>query len=239
MKISTKKIEYNHDGTVLEGYLAYDEDLQGRRPGVLIVHDWMGLGNHVVDRANKLAELGYVGFALDMYGKGKRGQKPEDGMKLSEPYMKDRNLMRSRARAGLVTLEGQEVADPTRLAAIGFCFGGTTALELARDGASLVGVVSFHGGLDFPDPIQPGKFKAKILICHGAEDSFASPAQVEAFQNDLRGVKADWQTILYGGAVHSFTLPRAGTDPSKGAAYHEPSDRRSWLAMKNFFEEIF
>lgn len=147
-------------------------------------------------------------------------------------------MMRDRARAGLSVLKNHPLADTSRIAAIGYCFGGTTVLELARDGAALSGVASFHGGLDAPNPAKAGDIKSRILVLHGADDAHVNPS-VAIFQDEMRNAGADWQMISYGGAVHSFTVPDAGADPSKGAAYNADADRRSWQALRSFFDEIF
>jgi len=237
--VKTKVIEYKQGNTVLEGYLAWDDAKTGKRPGVLVVHEWTGLGPYVKKRAEMLAKLGYVAFAADIYGKGVRPSTPSEAGKIASIYKDDRDLMRARARAGLDVLKGQKFVDLSRLAAIGYCFGGTTVLELARDGADLKGVASFHGGLATPRPEDARNIKAKILAMHGADDPFVKADEVAAFQQELRAAKVDWQFITYANAVHSFTNPDAGNDNSKGAAYNEKADKRSWEAMKLFFAEIF
>ncbi len=238
-EIKTQTIEYKHGDAVLEGYLAYDDAASGARPGVLVVHDWTGLRENPKKRAEQLAGLGYVAFAIDMYGKGIRPTDPKDAGAQAAIYKKDRQLMRDRAKAGLQVLLSQKNVDDSRIAAIGYCFGGTTVLELARSGADLRGVVSFHGGLDTPNPEDAKNIKGKVLILHGADDPFAPKEQVLALEDEMRNAGVDYQVHLYGGAVHSFTIPEAGDDPSKGAAYNASADKRSWEAMKQFFTEIF
>jgi dienelactone hydrolase len=237
--VKTKVIEYKQGDTVLEGYLAWDDAKTGKRPGVLVVHEWTGLGPYVKKRAEMLAKLGYMAFAADIYGKGVRPSNPADAGKVASIYKDDRPLMRARARAGLDVLKGQKLVDQNRLAAIGYCFGGTTVLELARDGADLRGVASFHGGLATPKPEDAGNIKTRILAMQGADDPYVKADEVAAFQQEMRAAKVDWQFITYGNAVHSFTNPDAGNDNSKGAAYNEKADKRSWEAMKQFFAEIF
>lgn len=232
-------VEYRHGDTVLEGYLAYSDRVQGKRPGVLVVHEWYGLGRYPKARADKLAELGYLAFALDMYGKGILARDNDQAAQLAGIYKGDRQLMRGRARAGLEVLGKHELADTGRLAAIGYCFGGTTALELARSGADLAGVVSFHGGLATPDPADGKNIRGKILVLHGADDPLVGEEEVLAFQEEMRQGGVDWQMNTYGGAVHSFTNPDAGNNPLQGVAYNEKADRRSWDAMQRFFAEIF
>jgi dienelactone hydrolase len=237
--IKTETIEYKHGDTTCEGFLAYDDSSKEKRPGVLVSHDWTGLNDHAKQSARRLAELGYVAFALDMYGKGVRAKSPADGPKLSAPYKADRKLMRARAAAALDVLKKQPLTDPSRVAAIGYCFGGQCVLELARGGADLVGVVSFHGALDTPTPEDAKNIKGKVLALHGADDPFVPAKDVAAFEEEMRKGGVDWQLVMYGGAVHSFTNPSAGNDNGRGAAYNEKADRRSWRAMRNFFGEVF
>ena len=237
--VRTVVVEYKQGDTVLEGYLAWDDATNILRPAVLVVHEWTGLGPYVKKRAEMLAELGYVAFAADIYGKGVRPASPAEAGKTAGIYKNDRSLMRARAKAGLDTLKDQKFVDPKRLAAIGYCFGGTTVLELARDGADIKGVVSFHGGLSTPTPQDARNIKAKVLALHGADDPFVKADEVAAFQEEMRKAGLDWQFVSYGGAVHSFTNPEAGNDNSKGAAYNEKADKRSWEATKLFFTEIF
>jgi dienelactone hydrolase len=237
--LHTEPIEYKHGDVVLEGYLAYDDSTQDKRPGVLVVHEWTGHNPYVRKRAEQLAGLGYVAFALDMYGKGVQAKDAKEAAQLASTYKNDRKLMRARANAGLDVLRKQPLVDTERLAAIGYCFGGTTVLELARGGADLAGVVSFHGDLATPTPEDARNIKGKVLALHGADDPFVPPAVVAAFEEEMRKGGVDWQLVAYGGAVHSFTNPGAGNDNSRGAAYNEKADHRSWEAMKVFFAEIF
>jgi dienelactone hydrolase len=237
--IHTETVEYKQDSAVLEGYLAYDDALPGKRPGVLVVHEWKGITSYEKGRAEQLAAMGYVAFAADIYGKGVRPATPEEAAKVSGIYRSNRALLRARARAGLDELKRASRVEPEKIAAIGYCFGGTTVLELARSGANIPGVVSFHGGLDTPNPGDAKNIKAKVLVLTGGDDRFVPPAQRLAFENEMRGGGVDWQMIIYGGAVHSFTNPASGSDPSTGVAYNEKADRRSWEAMKQFFAEIF
>ena len=237
--IHTESVLYEQGGKTLEGYLAYDDAAEGRLPGVLVVHDWMGLRSSTKKRAEALAALGYVAFAADIYGKDARPADQKEAGAAAGIYKSDRKLMRERAAAGLEVLKKQDKTDSSRTAAIGYCFGGMAVLELARSGADVQGVVSFHGGLDTPDLNGAKNIKAKVLVLHGADDPFAPAEHVTALDDELRQAGADYQIHLYGGAVHSFTEPEAGNDPSKGAAYNESADKRSWEAMKQFFAEIF
>jgi dienelactone hydrolase len=237
-EIVTKSVEYNEGDTTLEGFVAYDNSVKNSRPGVLIVHQWKGLGDYEKMRAEMLAKMGYVAFACDIYGKGVRPASMQEAGAQAGKYKSDRALLRKRVKAGLEALLKQQGVDSKRVAAIGYCFGGTTALELARSGADINGVVSFHGGLGTPTPEDAKNIKCKVLACHGADDPNVPPAEVAGFEKEMRDAKVDWQLIAYGNAVHSFTDKSAGNDNSKGAAYNEKADRRSWEAMKDLFAEI-
>jgi dienelactone hydrolase len=238
-EIVSQLVEYKQGDTVLEGFSVYDNAIQGKRPAVLVVHQWKGLTDYEKKRAEMLARLGYNVLAADIYGKGIRPQSPKDAAAEAGKYKNDRALLRARVRAGLDALARHELTDPRRMAAIGYCFGGTAVLELARSGADLAGVVSFHGGLATPTPADAKNIKAKVLALHGADDPNVPPKEVAAFEDEMRQGGVDWQLVAYGGAVHSFTDWNAGTDNSKGAAYNERADHRSWEAMKQFFAEIF
>lgn len=237
-ELRTGVIEYRQGDTVLEGYLAYDSGLKGPRPGVLVVHEWTGINAYVKRRVEQLAQLGYVALAADIYGRGVRPKTPEEAAKVAAVYRNDRALMRARAQAAVEMLRHQEGVDPKRIAAIGYCFGGTIVLELARSGADIAGVVSFHGGLDTPHPEDARNIKCKVLVLHGGDDPHVPIEQVTGFCQEMRKAGVDWQLIVYGGAVHSFTNPESGSDPSRGVAYSERADRRSWQAMRLFFDEI-
>lgn len=236
--IVTKTVEYKQGGKTFEGFVAYDDVVNvTAKPGVLVTHDWMGITDRTKERAEALAKLGYVAFAVDVYGKGVRPTSSDEASKLAGELKKDRKLLRQRMEAGLKELRAQKGVDKKRVGAIGYCFGGTAALELARTGADLRGVVSFHGGLDSPAPADGKKIKAKVLALHGADDPFVPAADLAAFEDELRQAKVDYQLVKYGGAVHSFTDKSAGTDNSKGAAYNAAADARSWQAMQDFFTE--
>jgi len=237
--IKTGTVEYRQGDTVLEGFYAYDAAVAGRRPAVLIAHQWKGLTDYEKKRAQMLAELGYNVFAADVYGKGVRPDNPKDAAATAGKYKNDRPLLRKRINAALALLKKDGRTDPSRVAAIGYCFGGTTVLELARSGADIKGIVTFHGALGTPTPQDAANIKGKVLALHGADDPFVPPAEVAGFEEEMRKAKVDWQLVAYGGAVHSFTDWDAGNDNSKGAAYNENADRRSWQAMKDFFKEIF
>lgn len=234
-----KPVIYQQGGVELEGYHAHDDSKTGKRPAILVIHQWTGLSDHEKRSSLKLAEMGYNVLAADIYGKGIRPQPPEAG-KEAEKYKSDRKLFRDRIEAALATLKADPLTDPSRVAVIGYCFGGTGALEAARAGMKVNGVVSFHGGLDTQPGMEAtaGSPLPKILVLHGAADPYVPAAQVAAFQKEMEDAKADWQMIFYSGAMHSFTHKEAGDDPSKGAAYQETADRRSWEAMRAFFAEI-
>lgn len=237
--IQTKTVEYKQGDTTLEGVLVYDDAVRTKRPGVLIVHQWMGITDYEKKRAEMLVQLGYVAFCADIYGKGVRPKDTAEAGTLAGKYKGDRALLRARVNAGLEVFEKNALVDAKRIAAIGYCFGGTTVIELARSGAELSGVVSFHGGLDSPAPADGKNIKCKVLACHGADDPFVPAKDLVAFESEMRDAKVDWQLIQYGGAVHSFTQPMAGNDNSKGAAYNERADKRSWEDMKQFLGELF
>lgn len=238
-EVRTEVVEYKEGDTVLEGYLAYDDAIKGKRPGVLIVHEWMGVNSYVKKRAEQLAKLGYIAFAADIYGKGIRPKNRDEAAAEAKKYKENRKLMQARVVAGLNILKKHAVTDISRTAAIGYCFGGTTVLELARSGADVDGVVSFHGGLDSLNPNDAKNIKGKVLVLHGGDDPFVPAEQVASFQDEMRKAGVDWHMVIYGGAVHSFTNPDSGNDNSKGAAYNEKADKRSWEDMKQFFSEIF
>jgi dienelactone hydrolase len=238
-EIVTRTLEYRQGDAVLEGYLAYDGAGSAQKPGVLVVHEWNGINPYTRRRVEELARMGYVAFAADIYGKGIRPANPADAAATAAIYKNDRGLLRARVNAGLAELARQPGVDAHRLAAIGYCFGGTAVLELARSGANVRGVVSFHGGLDTPAPADARNIRAKVLALHGADDPFVPPEQVRAFEDEMRAGGVDWMLVKYGSAVHSFTNPDAGNDPARGLAYDVRADRRSWQAMQAFFREIF
>jgi dienelactone hydrolase len=238
MAIITNTLNYLDGDVVLEGFFAFDDALQGRRPTVLINHTWRGRDSFVEDKARELAKLGYLGFAVDMYGKGVLGNSQEENGRLMQPFIDNRGMLQQRIKAALATVRLMPWVDDNNIAAIGFCFGGLCVLDLARTGADIKGVVSFHGLLGAPDNISGQAIKAKVLALHGHDDPMGPPEQVLAFEQEMTAAGADWQVHVYGNTVHAFTNPLANT-PEFGMVYQANADRRSWVAMRHFLEEIF
>lgn len=236
-EIKTEQIVYRHGEVVLEGVLAYDASVAEKRPGVLVVHEWWGCNDFARRQARRLAELGYVAFALDMYGKGVTTTSPEEASKLAGALYGDVQLLRGRAKAGLDVLASHARVDASRLGAVGYCFGGMTCMQMAYAGSDLRGVVSFHGSLPTPEASDPTPFRAAILACHGADDPLVPDERVAAFVSAMKASRSDWQMISYGGAVHSFTNPDADKVGIAGVAYNRAADERSWRHMQDFFNE--
>ena len=237
-EIRTEPIEYKDGDVTLKGLVAFDDAVAGKRPGVLVVHEWWGLNDYIKGRARQLAELGYVAFAADIYGEGFVTEDPKvAGQKAGEA--KQAGHLRSRGLLALEQLKKHEKTNSAKVAAIGYCFGGSTVLEIARGGGELKGVVSFHGGLGTDQPAQEGAVKAKILVLHGADDSFVPPAEVEAFEKEMKNAKADYRIVRYPGAQHAFTNPDVDKIKLDGAKYNQAADEKSWKDMKAFFGEIF
>jgi dienelactone hydrolase len=236
MQIATKEVAYKDADTNLSGTLFWDESQTAKRPGVLVIHGGAGLDDHAKNRARRFAELGYVAFACDMYGEGVAGSRERIMACINELRAEPDRLSR-RANAGIDALKSHPLADTSRIAAVGYCFGGMTVLELARSGAPIAGIVSVHGSLDTKNPAAPDAIKAKILVCHGALDPHVPLTQVAAFADEMKAANADWQLMIYGQAVHGFTHQDKWNVP--GVAYHAASDARSWRAIEAFFAEIF
>jgi dienelactone hydrolase len=238
-KVITQSVTYQHDKVTLEGYLAFDDSIKGKRPGVLVIHEWWGLNDYARKRAAQLAGMGYVAFAVDMYGKGKVTSHPKEAGEWMKEITGNVESWGQRAMAGLKVLEKDPRTDPNRIAAIGYCFGGATVQQLAYSGANLRGVVSFHGSPLPPTEDQAKKVKAKILICHGAADPMTKPEVIQSYVAAMETSGLDWQMIFYGGAKHSFTNPDADKAGMEGLKYSKSADKRSWEHMKVFFKEIF
>lgn len=237
--MKTQTLEYKDGDVRLLGHLAFDDATSARRPGVVLFPEGGGLGNHTKSRAERLAKLGYVALAADPYGEARAARSAAEAGELMAPLRDSPTKLRQRARAAVDALARVPMCDASRMAAIGFCFGGTTSLELARDGAPLKGVVSFHGVLSTAAPTKPGAVKAKVLVCAASEDVLVPAAQRNALEDELRQAGADWQLIVYGNAQHSFTNPDVDALKMKGFNYDKPADERSWAAMSAFFKEIF
>jgi dienelactone hydrolase len=238
-EVKTKTVTYTYEGTTLKGHLAWDDSVTGKRPGVLVVHEFWGLNDYARKRAEQLAKLGYVAFACDMYGEGKMTEHPKEAAEMAGMVRKNIKTWQGRAQAGLKVLMDNEMVDGKKLAAIGYCFGGSTALQLAYSGAGLSAVVTFHAALPVPEEEQAKAIKAKILICHGAADSFIPEATIQQMRAALEKARVDYEMDYYGGAVHSFTVPDADKKGMKGIAYNAEADKRSWAHMRELFDEVF
>jgi dienelactone hydrolase len=237
-----KNVEYSADGVKLKGFLVYDGDVTGKRPGVLVVHEWWGLNDYSKERARMLAKLGYTALALDMYGDGKQADNPDEAKKLAMSIYQNMKVGEDRFLAAYNFLKSQETTDPNRIAAIGYCFGGGIVLQMARIGTDLKAVVSFHGGLQPITPAEKGKVKAFILVCNGAADNSVTPEIIQNFKAEMDSAGVHYKFINYEGAKHAFTNPAADSLAKKfnlPIAYNEKADKESWLEMKNLFKQIF
>ncbi len=235
--IQTKYIDYKDGSTALEGFYAADETLTTIRPAILVVHDWSGRNEFSCQKAEQLAQLGYIGFAIDMFGKGVLGRNNDEKMALISPFLNDRGLLTLRILSAYHALKKLEYVDTSRIAAIGYCFGGLCVLDLARSNADVCGVVSFHGLLNAPSERQQTPIKAKVLAFQGHDDPMVPPEQVLAFENEMTAAQVDWQVTTYGNTTHGFTNPLAN-DNKLGTLYNPVAAERAWLGMKIFFEEI-
>ena len=238
MGIETQTIEYLDDGVLLEGFVAYDTEIKKPMPGILIAHTWAGRDAFVCERAQQLAKMGYVGFAVDMYGKGVLGKNPTENAALMNPLKENRPALQQRMNQALKTLLTIEQVDKNKTAAIGYCFGGLCALDLARINAEILGAVSFHGLLLPPGNTENNKIPAKVLVLHGYDDPMVPPAMVSDFEQEMSNVNTDWQLHSYGGTMHAFTNPSAN-NPEMGTVYNPVADKRSWQSMTSFLAEIF
>jgi dienelactone hydrolase len=240
--LQTKEIDYLSNGQVLKGYLAYDKKIKGKRPGVLVVHEWWGHNEYARKRARMLADLGYTAFALDMYGDGKQATHPNEAGKFAEEVSKNTDKAEKRFLAALDLLSSHETVNPDQIAAIGYCFGGGVVLHMARTGVDLDGVVSFHGSLTTDTPANPGTVKAGILVLHGADDPLITPEQVEQFKQEMEMAGIDYKFVAYPGVKHSFTNPEADSYGEKfnlPLKYDLEADNQSWEEMQKFFKLLF
>jgi dienelactone hydrolase len=237
--METHDIDYRAEAVNLRGYLAFDETAAGRRPGVLVFHEGLGLGEFAMARARMLAELGYVALAADMFGDRRQARNLQEVVKLVGDLRNEPEKLRARGSAALTTIAALPQVDANRIGAIGFCFGGSVVLELVRDGADLKAAVSFHGVLATRMPAVSGKVKASVLVCTGADDPLAPPEQVKAFEDEMRAAEVrDWQVISYGNTLHGFTNLAADGSMMRSALYSAQADRRSWASMRSLFDEV-
>src|SRR5438067_8285875 len=237
--VKTRELEYRQGDTVLQGFIAWDDAAPGKRPGVLVVHEWWGHNAHARNQARRLAEAGYVGFALDMYGKGKVTTHPQDAQAFVSEVTKDPAVLAARFNAALEQLKRDPHVDTTRIAAIGYCFGGAVVLDMARASAPLTAVVTFHGALATKAPAQPGKVKARILVLAGGADPFVPAEQLDAFKREMQAAGARFEVVVYPGAKHGFTNPNASQYGMEQLAYNAEADRQSWAAMLKLFKEVW
>jgi len=237
-KVELKKVEYKSGDQTFEGVIAMDSAIKGKKPGIVVFHNWMGVTGETESKITELAKLGYVAMAADVYGKGIRPKDAKEAGELATKYKNDRKLLRERASNALDELKKNSHVDSAKLFATGYCFGGTTALELARSGAPLLGTVSFHGGLSNPTPADAKNIKGQVLVFHGAVDPYVPADEVAAFKKEMDESKVPYELVMFANTVHSFTEKAAGNDISKGAAYNATADKRSWDGMKSFFVEL-
>lgn len=240
--VKGEEVQYQADGVVMKGYLAYDDAVKDRRPGVLVVHEWWGHNSYARKRARMLAELGYTALAVDMYGDGKSADHPDTAKQFMSEVAQNLPVMQERFKAARRLLARHKTVDNDRLGAIGYCFGGAVVLNMARAGEKLAGVVSFHGSLGTPEPARYGKVKASVLVLNGAEDSFITAEQIEAFKKEMENAGAKYRFINYPGAKHGFTNPDAdvyGPKFNMPLAYNKDADERSWAEMQAFFNGLF
>lgn len=241
-KVVGEEVSYKANGTTLKGYLAYDKAVKGKRPGVLVVHEWWGHNDYARKRANMLAELGYVALAVDMYGDGKQATHPEDAQKFSSEIANNMPLGKQRFEAAMELLKKHQATNSSDIAAIGYCFGGAVVLQMARDGLDLDAVVSFHGSLGTAKPAQPGVVKARIMVAHGGADPFVKPEQITGFFAEMNQAGVEYRFIAYSDAQHSFTNPAAdefGAKFNLPLKYNQQADQESWQAMKDHLDKVF
>lgn len=237
--VKSRTVDYKLGDQSFEGVFVYPPSAKGKLPGVVMVHNWMGVTDETKKQAERVARLGLAVFAVDVYGKGVRPKNPQEAAATSGKYKADRRLFRDRLLRGLEVLREQKEVDPAKIIAVGYCFGGTGVIELARAGADVQAVVSFHGGLDSPNPAEGKNIKAAVVALQGADDPFVKPADIVAFQDEMRANHVDWDMTVYGGAVHSFTEISAGADPKIGQAYDEKADRRSFEVLTSLVNDLY
>ena len=237
-----QEVEYRSDETLMKGYLAYDDAIKGKRPGILVVHEWWGHNEYARSRARQLAELGYTALAVDMYGEGRQAAHPEDAGKFSSELKNNMPLAEARFNSALHLLRDQPTVEGGQIGAIGYCFGGGIVLEMARHGYDLDAVASFHGSLTTATPPEKGAVKARVFVANGADDPFVKPEQIKIFEAQMKAVGADYTLVNYPGAKHSFTNPDAdkyGKEFGLPLAYNAEADKASWAAMQQLFKEAF
>lgn len=240
--VKGEEVQYRADGVTMKGYLAYDDAVKGKRPGILVVHEWWGHNDYSRMRARMLAEMGYTALAVDMYGSGKIADHPDNAKQFMSEVGGNLPLMKQRFKAAERTLKKHKTVDDKRLGAIGYCFGGAVVLNMARQGEKLAGVVSFHGSLGTSEPARRGKVKAEVLVLNGAEDPFIASDQIEAFKKEMDNADAKYRFINYPGAQHSFTNPDAdayGKKFNMPLVYNAEADKQSWAEMSKFFDRLF
>lgn len=241
-ELAEQEVEYISEGTILKGFMVYDKKIEGKRPGVLVVHEWWGHNDYARKRARMLAELGYTALAVDMYGDGKKADHPEDAQKFAGAIFSNVKTGEDRFIAAYNFLKEQGTVDPDNIAAVGYCFGGAVVLQMARIGTDLKAVASFHGGIQAITPAEEGKVKAFVLVCNGADDPFVTQEQIDNFKKEMDDAKVQYEFVNYEGAIHSFTSPAADSIGQKfnmPFAYNEKADMESWQEMQNVFNKVF
>lgn len=237
-KVHTQKVDYSSGDLKFEGFLAYDDSFKGNRPGMVIFHNWMGVTKETESKAIEFAKTGVIAFAGDIYGKGIRPKDTKEAGELATKYKSDRNLLRERVTLALNELLKQKHVDTKKIIATGYCFGGTSALELGRSGADLKGVISFHGGLSNPTPADAKNFKGQVLVFHGGVDPYVPKEEVDLFLKEMNESKVNYDFISFSNTVHSFTEKAAGNDITKGAAYNAHADEQSFAMTKSFIQKL-
>jgi dienelactone hydrolase len=237
--VKTKEIEYKQGNTPLQGFMAWDDSAKGKRPGVLVIHEWWGLNEHARQQAIRLAKAGYVGFALDMYGKGKVAQHPQDAQAFAAEANRDPNVVKARFEAGLAQLKKDPHVDPKRIGVVGYCMGGTIALAMAGSGEDLSAVATFHAGVQNVPDVKKGQVKPRILVNTGADDPMAPAGKLDALKHSFADAGARIEVISYPGAKHAFTNPDAGKAGMPALAYNADADKKSWDNTMKMFQEVF